>query len=75
RSAITPFESSRISLEKINRDRCFGTPRNPFLVCALHLTEPDSNRCLYFRPSWLVKLEFGAPNSKGRSHSRFPTPC
>ena len=32
-------------------------------MCAVHPTRPDSDRCLDFRPSYLVKLEFGAPNS------------
>ncbi|MEP0810005.1 hypothetical protein [Coleofasciculus sp. FACHB-SPT9] len=29
----------------------------------MHPAGPDSDRCLDFRPSCLVKLEFGAPNS------------
>ncbi|MEW5858118.1 MAG: hypothetical protein AB1861_12155 [Cyanobacteriota bacterium] len=32
-------------------DRCQLNPHNPFIVCALHLTGPDSDHCLDFRPT------------------------
>ncbi|MEW5860209.1 MAG: hypothetical protein AB1861_22955 [Cyanobacteriota bacterium] len=44
-------------------DRALAQFSQSLVVCAMHPTEPDSDRCLNFRPSWLVKLEFGAPNS------------
>lgn len=32
-------------------DRCQLNPHNPFVVCAVHPTGPDSDRCLDFRPA------------------------
>ncbi|MBD1925143.1 hypothetical protein H6F74_02425 [Trichocoleus sp. FACHB-90] len=31
-------------------DHCQLNPRNPSIVCAVHPTRPDSDRCLDFRP-------------------------
>ncbi|MEW5861920.1 MAG: hypothetical protein AB1861_31835 [Cyanobacteriota bacterium] len=31
------------------RDRCQINPRNPFIICAMHPTGSDSDRCLDFR--------------------------
>ncbi|HEY9813664.1 MAG TPA: hypothetical protein V6D31_09040 [Candidatus Sericytochromatia bacterium] len=30
-------------------DRCLLYPRNPYLVCAVHPTAPNTNTCLDFR--------------------------
>jgi hypothetical protein len=32
------------------RDRCQIDPRNPLIVCTIHPTEADSDRCLDFQP-------------------------